>query len=72
MRFFRAGVTSNEAPAAERAEPPVHFYQAYYTHYIHTSGATCPLVHVQKEVTSDHMFGRRPELTFLHIFHLPV
>jgi len=43
MRFIRAGVTSNEAPAAETAEPPVHFYQAHYAHYIHTSGnvSTC-------------------------------
>lgn len=49
MRFNRAGVKSNEAPAA-KPEPPVHFYQTYYTRYIHTLGATCPLVHVQEEM----------------------
>lgn len=38
MRFFRAGVTSNEAPAAERAEPPVHFYQALHTLHSHFGG----------------------------------
>lgn len=60
MRFIRAGVTSNEAPAAERAEPPVHFYQVYYAHYIHTSGQrvqSSARVHAGEgnEVTLVHM-----------------
>lgn len=70
MRFIRAGVTSNEAPAAKRTETPVHFYQAYYTHYIHTLGAT--RVEGNEVVPSDYMFVRRPEPMFLHIFHLPI
>lgn len=61
MRFIRAGVTSNEAPAAETTKPPVHFYQAYYAHYIHTSGQR---VHVQDP--SPHARKQNETDVFVH------